>query len=182
MTFPESRAICRYLALKYYDKGGRNLISDPKDLKVTALFEQWASVELTNFDAYVTVLVAQQLFLKYAFLSLFFPSRAHTFRLRGIEPIAEVADWARNNLSAKLDIYEKILTKQKYMSGDKFSIIDIFYMPFTKKLFDPREGTLIESRPNVKAWWDRVTSRASWKHDIDPAGSEMWAALVSKLG
>ena len=74
MTFPESRAICRYLALKYYDKGGQNLIPEPKDLKVTALFEQWASVELTNFDAYVTVLVSQQLFLKYASRSLFFPS------------------------------------------------------------------------------------------------------------
>ena len=44
----ESRAICRYLALKYGGIG--KLIPDPNDLKKTALFEQAASIETSNFD------------------------------------------------------------------------------------------------------------------------------------
>ena len=44
----ESRAICRYLALKYGGVG--TLIPSPSDVRKTALFEQAASIELTNFD------------------------------------------------------------------------------------------------------------------------------------
>lgn len=59
----ESRAICRYLATKYNGQG-TSLIPDAKDLKATALFDQWSSVELTDFDAFATELVAQKLFNK----------------------------------------------------------------------------------------------------------------------
>ena len=52
-------------------------------------------------------------------------------------------------------------------------------MPYTGKLFEAGEGELIESRPNVLAWWERVSARASWKHDIDPEGSKQWAAIVA---
>ena len=53
-TVYESRAICRYLALKYGGVG--TLIPDPADLRRTALFEQAASVETSNFDAYASAL------------------------------------------------------------------------------------------------------------------------------
>ena len=54
-------------------------------------------------------------------------------------------------LSDKLDIFDTLLTKQKYMGGDNFSLIDIFYMPYTEKLFEAGEEELITSRPNIKA-------------------------------
>ena len=44
----ESRAICRYLAIKYGGIG--KLIPDPSDVQKTALFDQAASIEVTNFD------------------------------------------------------------------------------------------------------------------------------------
>jgi glutathione S-transferase len=66
-------------------------------------------------------------------------------------------------LSDKLDIFDTVLAKQKYMGGNEFSLIDIFYMPYTEKLFEAGEGELITSRPNVKVWWERVTARATWK-------------------
>ena len=49
----ESRAICRYAALKY---GGteRGLIPEAGDIAATAAFEQAASVEMSNFDPYVS--------------------------------------------------------------------------------------------------------------------------------
>lgn len=62
----ESRAICRYLALKYKGQGTK-LIPDPEDVKANALFEQWASVELTNYEHYSSVIVMQNLFTKLVF-------------------------------------------------------------------------------------------------------------------
>jgi glutathione S-transferase len=46
----ESRAICRYIAAKYADQGTPGLI--PTGAKENALFEQAASVEMSNFDPY----------------------------------------------------------------------------------------------------------------------------------
>ena len=45
----ESRAICRYIALKY---GGveAGIIPSPADVEKTALFDQAASIEVCNFD------------------------------------------------------------------------------------------------------------------------------------
>ncbi|KAH6698491.1 putative glutathion S-transferase II, GST-II [Leptodontidium sp. MPI-SDFR-AT-0119] len=145
-TLYESRAICRYLATKYNGQS-KDLIPDCKDLKATALFDQWASVELTDFDAFASELVAQNLFYKW----------------RGLEAIPEVVDLVTKKLSDKLDIFDTLLAKQKYMGGNVFSLIDTFYMPYTEKLFEAGEGELTTSRPNVKAWWDRVTVRATWK-------------------
>jgi glutathione S-transferase len=49
------------------------------------------------------------------------------------------------------------------MGGDEFSLVDIFYLPYTQKLFEVGDGELITSRPNVNAWWQRVSTRDSWK-------------------
>lgn len=57
----ESRAICRYLALKYCDQGAP-LIPDPNDIEATALFEQAASIELSNFDAPVYAIMLQKIY------------------------------------------------------------------------------------------------------------------------
>ena len=57
----ESRAISRYIASKYRDQG-TPLIPDPADLKATALFEQAASIELTNFDPSASGVAFQKIF------------------------------------------------------------------------------------------------------------------------
>ena len=57
----ESRAIARYIALKYKDQG-TPLTPDPSDLKATAVFEQAASVEGSNFDVYAHGLAFEKVF------------------------------------------------------------------------------------------------------------------------
>jgi len=142
----ESRAICRYLAGKYADQGTK-LIPDPTDLKASATFEQWASVELDNWNAFAYPIVVQKYFNK----------------AYGLEPVAAIVDEATATFNKKLDIFEGILGKQKYMAGDEFSLADVFYYPYTQKLFETGDGGLITSRPNVNAWWERISSRESWK-------------------
>ncbi len=55
----ESRAIARYLAFKY---GVGKVIPDPKDIQKYVLFEQAASVELSNFDPSVAGLAYENIF------------------------------------------------------------------------------------------------------------------------
>ena len=57
----ESRAICRYLALRY---GGAalGLVPEAGDIAATARFEQAASVETSNFDPYASGLAYENVF------------------------------------------------------------------------------------------------------------------------
>lgn len=71
-----------------------------------------------------------------------------------------------NGFVPRLDVFEDILSKQQYMGGDEFSLIDIYYLPYTQKLFDAGYGHLITDRPHVKAWWERVSSRESWQKTL----------------
>lgn len=56
----ESRAICRYLALKYAGQG-TPLIPSPTDLEKYALFEQAAHIELAAFDPYASQFGVQKI-------------------------------------------------------------------------------------------------------------------------
>jgi glutathione S-transferase len=53
-------------------------------------------------------------------------------------------------LSGRLDVYEKILSKQKYLAGDELSVADLFHLPYGVKVYNGGHGDLIDSRPNVK--------------------------------
>ena len=57
----ESRAICRYLAIKYGNQG-TPLVPAQDDNRGWALFEQFASVEATHFDAFANLVCMQKVF------------------------------------------------------------------------------------------------------------------------
>jgi len=42
-------------------------------------------------------------------------------------------------------------------------LADLYHLPYGTWLVKIGEGGFFESRPNVKKWWDRITSRPSWK-------------------
>ncbi|KAI9763702.1 MAG: hypothetical protein M1840_009175 [Geoglossum simile] len=142
----ESRAICRYLALKHAGQG-ESLIPSQTDLKALAIFEQAASVELCHFDAYASKLVREKVFKKW-------------YKL---EPNEEVAAGLKAELEKRLDVYETILSQQSYIAGNEFTLADIFHIPYGAMLVQADAGELITKRKNVKAWWDRITGRDSWK-------------------
>jgi len=57
----ESRAICRYLEIKYQGQGTQLI---PKDIKGQGLFEQAASTETSYFDPYASAMVYERAFKK----------------------------------------------------------------------------------------------------------------------
>lgn len=65
--------------------------------------------------------------------------------------------------SAVLDVYEAHLTKNKYITGDEFTLADLNHMPEIYLVLHSAKADLISSRPHVKAWWDDISARPGWK-------------------
>ena len=94
----ESRAIARYLIGKH-DKDGLLIPSDPRKL---ALFEQAMSVENNNWYPNAAGLAAEKVIKP----------------MKGLVGSDEKAEEYKAALDQKLDVYEKILGKTKYVAGD----------------------------------------------------------------
>ncbi|KAJ7806948.1 thioredoxin-like protein [Mycena olivaceomarginata] len=136
----ESRAICRYLAAKHPESG---LV--PSDVKTAALFEQAASVELSNFDPSASK----------AGLELLKRDMAWEYDQAVIDASLEILD-------KKLEGYEAILAKQRYVAGDTFTLADLFHLPYTV-LANAGEGNDVMTRkPNVARWYKELLARPSW--------------------
>lgn len=93
-------------------------------LRELAKSETAASVELSNVYPHRSAIM-QELYLK---------------PMRKVEPDqAKVAE-SRAALSASLDIYDSILSKQAYLTGSEFSLVDLFVRDWQSW---PRELQLI---------------------------------------
>ncbi|KIJ66149.1 hypothetical protein HYDPIDRAFT_174824 [Hydnomerulius pinastri MD-312] len=140
----ESRAISRYLVKKYPNQGTPGLI--PTDPQAEALFEQAASTEYSNFNNYASSIVFERVF------------KAR----RGLKADEAKVDENLATLNAKLDVYEVILGKQKYLAGDNVTLADLFHLPYGSMLFAADCGNVITSRPNVARWWKDISNRPAW--------------------
>lgn len=138
----ESRAMIRYLDEKL--PGAR---LQPGDVKDRALMEQWMSIEYSYFSPAAMKIVVELLFHKMA----------------GMAPNMDVVKAGVEGCSHALDIADKTLSKQDFFGNKTFSLADIGWMPYVAYLFAAEHGELITSRPGVKAWWERVSNRPSWK-------------------
>ncbi|KAG6835568.1 hypothetical protein H0H93_016938, partial [Arthromyces matolae] len=120
----------------------------PADIKKKALFEQAASIELNNFDPFASKAVAEIVFKPYL----------------GLTPNKEVHQELIVELGKRLDAYNVILSKQKYIAGDEFTLADLFHLPYGWLLKASGSDILYdEKRPNVVRWWKDITSRDSWQ-------------------
>ncbi|KAJ6034079.1 uncharacterized protein N7446_007624 [Penicillium canescens] len=112
LTLSESRAIAVYLAAKW-KTSGESLIPEATNPGAIGLFAQAVSAELTQFDHLVEPLILKHVIAKFTQTPV---PENETFRgLASLEP--------------KLDILDVILSRQRYMAGDQFSLADVFYMP-----------------------------------------------------
>jgi len=138
----ESRAICRYLD-EVMD--GPRLI--PGDARSRAVVEQWISVESANFTPHAMKIIYQLLLGP----------------MRGLTPDPRVVEAARTSLGHTLSIMEARLEKSAYLGGPEFTLADLVYLPYIEYLFACEQGDLITGHPLVGAWWNRCSSRPSWR-------------------
>jgi len=143
-TLYESRAITRYIDTKYPNQGPKLI---PTDLKKYAQYEQAASTETSNYDPYVSGIVYEKVYKPYS----------------GGKPDEVAVKKYYDTLVPKLDAYDKILSKQKYLAGNECTLADLHHLPYGAKLYEAGYGHVIDSRSHLKRWWDEITSRASWQ-------------------
>ncbi|MCO5594609.1 hypothetical protein L7F22_048642 [Adiantum nelumboides] len=144
LTLFESRAIIRYLALKYEHQGSPLY---GRTLEERAKVEQWLEAESQNFHVAASTLVYQLV------------SRAK----KGINPEEDVVKATIEKLEAILDVYENHLSKSPFLAGDFFSLADLSHLPRTKSLMKSAKlPHLITSRKHVHDWWQRISTRPSW--------------------
>ncbi|EJD47698.1 glutathione transferase [Auricularia subglabra TFB-10046 SS5] len=135
----ESRAISRYLTLKYGK--GSALLPPTSDLKATALFEAAASIEQADFEPYASA-IANHL-----------GEQTDTKRLAELTAV----------FNTKLNGYERILSKSRYLAGDKLTLADLFHIPYGYVIDSVANLDLLKTRPNVARWFQDITSRPSWQ-------------------
>ncbi|KAJ3710852.1 glutathione transferase [Lentinula raphanica] len=145
----ESRAICRYIAEKYADRGTQ-LIPVATDLEARGLFEQGLAIEAGTTDPCVFAALNEKLFkpVKYGATC---DDELYNVLLKRVELV--------------LDVYEIILSKQKYIGGNQYTLADIYHLPngFALQAHCGEQVFLSPKRPNVARWWTEITERDAWK-------------------
>ncbi|KAF7354398.1 Glutathione S-transferase [Mycena venus] len=116
-------------------------------LKERTIFEQAASVEFANFHPAVAK-VAMEAFYKPRF---------------GGTTDQAVLDEGLAELGAKLDVYEVILGKHKFLAGDEFTLVDVFHYYSAPRFAEVGVNIMTsKDRPNVTRWWNELMSRPTW--------------------
>lgn len=140
-TLHESRAICKYLARKY----SFPLLPDDSDPEAVALFDQAQDTEKFYFAEPASKIVFEK-FVK---------------QMMGLPTDEAALSDAVRLVEAFFDVVEPLLKHRDYMAGNKFSLVDIYYIPLIQKLFACGYGNLIHNREPVCAWWARCVNRAA---------------------
>ncbi|KAJ6498384.1 glutathione S-transferase [Mycena vitilis] len=134
-----------------YFSPGSSLVPNPKD--IVAKFEQAAAIENNNFNPTGGALVVE----------LFWnPSNGTPTDLEHVKSLVKT-------MERKLDAYEKILSRQKYLADDELSLADLFHLPFAHSLIEVDKMDLVSSRPNVARWYKDISARPSWQAVKDAA-------------
>ncbi|KAF5361852.1 hypothetical protein D9756_002057 [Leucocoprinus leucothites] len=139
----ESRAIARYIADKYAAKGPQLI---PSDIHKRALLEQAISSEAFTWDRAMLPILLEAVYKKY----------------QGLESDPAKVEELTKTLCESLDVYEKILAKQKYIAGDELTIADFYFLPAGSGIQSVGINVLQE-RPNVARWFNETSSRSSWQ-------------------
>jgi glutathione S-transferase len=87
------------------------------------------------------------------------------------------AEWDRANqelaageIACHLDVLEDLLYRQDYLAGD-YSLADVCYAPFVCELAAAQLGALLEPRPAVHAWVERLRARPAIASTSPSGGS-----------
>jgi len=148
----ESRAICFYLASKYGN--GTDLIPDPKDIEASTKYQIATSIEAFDFDPYASK-IASELVFKPLFHKLPTDEKAVTA--------------AESMLDTRLQALDTILGKQKYLAGDKLTLVDVFTLPYGTMAKDLGKAKGLTEYPNVARWWSEISGLEAWKWTTEEA-------------
>lgn len=138
----ESRAIARYLDERYAEPA-----LQPAGAQERGLVSQWLSVE----QAYVAPhggTVRRNLVYGH---------------LLGLTPDPAAVERAVAELARAFDVYERALEGKDHLVGT-YSLADLTALPELESLHSlPQTRSLLEERPRVLAWFERLHARPAWQ-------------------
>jgi len=138
----ETQAINRYLDRTL---SGPALV--PSDPRGAARVDQWIGVADSYFSPNAQPFIVETMFRRYL----------------GGEQNARAIEAGRAGMQPVLDTAERRLAASPYLAGDELSLADIHFMPYVEYLMRIGASELVTSRKSFAAWWERVSSRASWQ-------------------
>jgi glutathione S-transferase len=139
----ESRSILRYIA--------KNNI-DIEDLLGDTDTDLWLEVESQQFNPPASKIVYEKVFKKW------FDETPDKPDKQG-KPDEDILAESVKSLEKVLDVYEKQLENNNYISGDTYTIADISHIPYINQLLRCGYKDLFKSRPNVYKWVKRIIKR-----------------------
>ncbi len=78
-------------------------------------------------------------------------------------------DAAVPKLREMLGILDRVLGQRSYLAGPDFSLADMFLLPLIYYLKQvPESGEALRASPNLTAWLQRVSDRASARETVPP--------------
>ncbi|KAL1980290.1 hypothetical protein VTN96DRAFT_4378 [Rasamsonia emersonii] len=143
----ESRAIAQYIANKYRGQG-IDLAPSESQLKEYALFQQAVSIEQSYFDPPASGIAYEKIF--------------KAFHGGGPADETKVAALVAK-LEETLAGYERILSKQPYLAGDKLTLADLFHLPYATLVENLGYKDLYAKYPAFSKWLAGLQARESWK-------------------
>ncbi|XP_038896329.1 glutathione S-transferase F13 [Benincasa hispida] len=150
VTLFESRAITSYIANKHKETGP-DLLLQHQSPKEEAIVKQWMEVESHHYSSAITPIIHE-----------FF-----TAHLRGHEPDQCLINQNLERLGTVLDVYEQRLGGTKYLAGPWYTLADLHHLPCTFYFMKTPWASMVNDRPNVKAWWDDISSRPAFLKVIE---------------
>ncbi|KAF8015078.1 hypothetical protein BT93_H0771 [Corymbia citriodora subsp. variegata] len=138
----ESRAITKYVAYAYADKG-TPLICEGKPMATVGV---WMEVEAHQFDT-----LASKLQWELVYKPMF-----------GMAKDAAVVEENEPKLAKVLDVYEARLSQSKYLGCDCFTLADLHHLPTLTNLMGTPLKKMFDARPKVSAWVANIMARPAW--------------------
>ena len=77
---------------------------------------------------------------------------------------------------------EASLSREPWLAGNDFSLADIGYAPYIRRLQDLQLQFLWDKRPHIPAWFAQVAKRPGYRQGFDDWPNEAYALLMKKKG
>ncbi|CAN6358540.1 unnamed protein product [Urochloa humidicola] len=142
LTLFESRAIARYVLRKYGNAGAEDLLREG-NLEEAAMVDVWLEAEAHQYHPAISHIVRQCVILP----------------MIGGARDQRIVDEHAGKLREVLRAYDARLGEGSYLAGEFASLADIAHFGFTHYLMRTEYAALVEERPNVRAWWERLSAR-----------------------
>lgn len=78
---------------------------------------------------------------------------------------------AEKDFDHVLSVYDKILSKQKYLAGNELTLVDLFHLPNGAAMRAGKWRGLFEKHENVNKWFRELQGRESWVRAAREAGT-----------